>query len=797
MNELTERWGSGFRAAVKVLPVWNRQLRDSVTQCHLTNPSETRQRDEVRPRCSDHAATLPVANRQHVGCALRAIGVLLLLCASIVSSLSFAADTSFIRDFSETRGFQLGRPVSPQITPDGKSVLFLRAAGPRTAKQSLFEFDVATGQTRELLTAEKLLCGGGEELSPEEKARRERARISVGGFTSFQLTKDGSRILVPLAGKLFLVERASGKSRELPIAGSVLDPRFSPDGKQIAFVRDFDLWVFDFAHNRERRLTRGGSEAVSHGLAEFVAQEEMARFEGYWWSPDSKSLLYQESDAREVEVWHLADPFKPDRAPSPQFYPRPGKANVKVRLGVISAKGGRTRWLNWDSAKHPYLTHADWHERGGLTITVQTRDQREVVLLRANPKTGVTTPLLTESDPVWVNLDQKFPKWLKDGSGFLWSTERNGGWELELRDADGAFRQTLIAKVAHWHSLVHADDTGTTIHFLAQPTPVERQLCRRNPDGSITPLTKDAGVVSAEFGGKPLLYALTREMPGSLARTTVHRADGALAGELPSIAEQPSLATRTELVKVIKGDGFHMRITRPRDFDPAKKYPVLVDIYGGPHAQVVQAAQRGWLLPQWLADQGFIVVAADNRGTPGRGREWERVIFGKFGSLPIEDQVTALRALGAKFPELDLERVGISGWSFGGYMSALAVLRRPDVFKAGVAGAPVTDWLDYDTHYTERYLGVPGTNDTVYAANSLLADAPKLSRPLLLIHGTADDNVFFRHSLKLADALTRAGRPFEFVPFGGFTHMVPEPAMAEQRWVRTVEFLQRHLGNPR
>ncbi len=725
------------------------------------------------------------------------LGLRLLLPAMLAVPAAFAADTSFIRDYAETRGFQLGRPVAPQITPDGQRVLFLRAAGPRTAKQSVFEFDVGTGQTRELLTAEQVLGAGDETLSPEEKARRERARISVGGFTSLQLSKDGSQILAPLAGRLFLIERATAKARELPITGSVLDPRFSPDGRQIAFVRDFDLWTFDLASNRERRFTKGGSEAVSHGLAEFVAQEEMNRFAGYWWAPDSKSLLYQESDAREVEVWHLADPFKPDRAPSPQFYPRPGKANVKVRLGVISAKGGRTRWLEWDATKHPYLTHADWHAAGGLTITVQTRDQREVVLLRVNPKTGGTTPLLTERDPVWVNLDPKFPKWLKDGSGFLWTTERNGGWELELRGADGTFRETLVAKDAHWHSLVHVSDDAKTIHFLAQPTPVERQLCRRNPDGSVTPLTQELGVVSVTFGREPAVYALTQETPTALARTTIHRADGMRLGELPSVAEVPSLTPKTELTKVGAGTGFHARITRPRDFDPKKKYPVIVDVYGGPHSQVVQAAQRGWLLPQWLADQGFIVVAVDNRGTPGRGREWEREIFGKFGTVPVEDQVAALKALAARYSELDLDRVGINGWSFGGYMGALGVLRRPDVFKAGVAGAPVTDWFDYDTHYTERYLGVPGDGDTVYAANSLLKDAAGLSRPLLLIHGTADDNVFFRHSLKLADALTRAGKPFEFVPLGGFTHMVPEPAMAEQRWLRTAEFFRRHLGPPK
>jgi len=714
----------------------------------------------------------------------------------VLGPWSFGADT-FIRDYTETRGFQLGRPVAPKITPDGQSVLFLRAAGPRAPRQSLFEFVVASGETRELLTAEKLLGGGEEQLSPEEKARRERMRVSVGGFTSFQLSQDGAQILVPLAGRLFLIERASGQARELPLAGGVLDPRFSPDGRKLAYVRDFDLWVFDLARNRERRLTQGGSEALQHGLAEFVAQEEMSRFEGYWWSPDSKSLLYQESDASGVELWHLADPFKPGQKPVPQFYPRPGQANVEVRLGLISARGGRTRWLRWDAAKYPYLTHADWHDCGGLTITVQTRDQRELALLRVNPRTGATEPLLVESDPVWLNLDQQFPKWRDDGSGFLWTTERNGGWELELRGPLGEFRQTLVSREHGWQGLAHADGQGGPLFFLGGTDPTQRQLWQvAGPGRHPVPVSTPSGLVSAVFGGKSRIYTLTTETPDALARTTVHRADGSLIGELPSVAQEPGLTTHTELLRVGDGEGFHVRVTRPENFAASHRYPVIVDVYGGPHAQVVRASKRTWLLPQWLANQGFIVVAADNRGTPGRGRDWERTIYGRFGSLPLADQVAALRALGAKLPEMNLDRVGITGWSFGGYMSALAVLRQPEVFKAGVAGAPVTDWFDYDTHYTERYLGVPGTNDTVYAENSLLKDAPNLTRPLLLIHGSADDNVFFRHSLKLADALMRAGKEFEFLPLPGFTHMVPEPAVAEQRWRRTAEFFHRHLGQP-
>ncbi len=710
----------------------------------------------------------------------------------MISSTQRSLGHTFARDYAETQGFQLGRPVSPIIAPDGKAVYFLRAIGPRNSRQGIFEFNLADRVTREVITVENVLGSSGNRIRSEETNRDQHEFSGASGFLSFQLSKSGKTLLAQLGARLLLIDCASAAFRELPIAGTPVNPRFSPDGSLLAFVKNFDLWIFDTATNLEQPLTRDGCEAISHGSAEFVAREEMGRLDGYWWAPDSKSLLYQESDAREVEVLHIADPFVPQRPPERRFYPRPGKANVKVRLGVISVKGGRTRWLKWDSSKYPYVTHVDWHIRGRLTICVQTRDQREIVLLLADPESGYTVPLLTENDPAWLNLDQRFPQWLKDGSGFLWSTERNGGWELELRNSNGEFRNTLVAKQVAWHSFVYLNESENVIYFLAQPTPVERQLCRRNADGSIIVLTRDLGVTSAVMGGNPLLAVITRETPASLARSWVQLMNGAIVGELPSVADTPKLTLNTELLEVNAGEVFHVRITRPSDFNPAMKYPVLIDVYGGPRAQIVQAAQRGWLLAQWLADQGFIVVASDNRGTPGRGRHWERSIAGRLGRLPIEDQVAALRGVGARLSELDLDRVGIMGWSFGGYVSALATLIRPDIFKAGVAGAPVVDWLDYDSHYTERYLGMPRDKAPVYAANSLINHANRLSRPLLLLHGTADDNVLFSHALKLADALTRAGNNYEFVPLCGFSHMVPEPAASEQ----AAEFFRRHLGGP-
>ena len=308
--------------------------------------------------------------------------------------------------------------------------------------------------------------------------------------------------------------------------------------------------------------------------------------------------------------------------------------------------------------------------------------------------------------------------------------------------------------------------------------------------------TNEPGTYTGTFSTDQSLAVITRTTLGEMPRTAVYRADGSSVGVLPSVAAEPDLKLNVAVAKV--ASDYYAAVVRPKNFDPKKKYPVIVDVYGGPkHLHVVQA-MRNWLVPQWLADQGFIVVAVDNRGTPGRGREWEKAIYQKFGTVPLEDQVKGLHALCDKFPELDRDRVGIVGWSFGGYMAANGVLRRPDVFKAAVAGAPVTDWEDYDTHYTERYMGLLPESKKAYDDASLLPLAKNLKRPLLLVHGTADDNVYYRHSLKLADALFRAGRPFEALPLPGVTHMYSvDPVVMERLWSKTAMFFKTHLGDPK
>ncbi|MEW6157727.1 MAG: DPP IV N-terminal domain-containing protein [Verrucomicrobiota bacterium] len=706
-------------------------------------------------------------------------------------------NAEYLRRHAETRGFLLGRPVQAKPTPDGQAVLFLRAEA-RVPKLKLYEFEVASGQTRELITPEQVLKGAEEQLSAEEKARRERMRVSVGGFTSFQLTDDGAKILLSLSGRLYVMDRKSRQIQELKTgAGTMLDSKFSPDGRKVSYVRDYDVYVFDLQSQREQRITTGGSERVSHGLAEFVAQEEMNRFSGYWWSPDSKSIAYQESDASDVKIWHVSDPAKPEQEPHASFYPRPGKNNVRVRLGVVSIRSGKTTWIQWDAQRYPYLATVKWEKNAPLTLAVQSREQQELALLTADTRSGRTKVLLTETDGAFLNLDQQMPRWLEDGSGFFWTSEREGGPQLEWRSATGELKQVLVPSKQGYQSFLHFDAVSKLAHVQLSPDPTQAHLASVSIEsGAIRIVTRDAGQHSATFSKNHTLLVRHSVTPKSMPATAVLRADGTLIGTLPSVAEEPPFQSTGEIVRVGSGDGFYTKIIRPRTFDAARKYPVLNYVYGGPHARMVQAALPGDLLKQWLADQGFIVVSIDNRGTPGRGREWERAIYKKFGSVPLDDQVSGMKALGERFPELDLDRVGIVGWSFGGYMSALAVLRRPDVFLAAVAGAPVVDWLDYDTHYTERYLGLPQAAPEAYREGSLLTYAADLKRPLLLVHGTSDDNVFFRHTLKLADALFRNGKYFEVLPLSSLTHMVPDPVVTEQLWTRTVLHFKKHLGEP-
>lgn len=704
----------------------------------------------------------------------------------------------FLRRYAQSYRFRLGEPGGITPLPDGKTLLFLRS-GPRSFVRDLYALDLTTGQERVLLTAQSVLKGAEEQLTPEEKARRERARQTARGVATYRLTKDASKILIPLSGSLYVVDRATGAVQELPSdAGYPIDPRFSPDGSKIAVVREGDLYVMDVETGAERRLTTRENENVTNGLAEFVAQEEMGRFAGYWWSPDSRFLAYERADVTGVERLSVMDPTHPERpAPSPA-YPRPGKKNADVQLGVIPVEGGETVWVSWDRARYPYLATVKWEENAPLTILVQNREQTEEALLAVDPATGSATPLLIERDDAWLNLDQSMPHWLPDGSAFLWTTERNGAWQLELRDRSGELLRVLVPVGFGFQGFAHYDKKRQEAVVYASEDPTQRHVWRVPIDPSLggpRRMTTEPGLHSVSFHEDSPVHVHTFSgMDGSRRRVVVDENEQPLDVEIRSVAEEPGFAPNAQWT-VVKGPqrDYHAVVLRPRNFVEGRRYPVILSVYGGPHTQMVTKSLRRYVFNQWIADHGYIVVSIDGRGTPSRGRAWERAIKGNLIEIPLHDQVEALTLLGKRFPEMDLSRVGVYGWSFGGYFSAHATMQRPDVFDAGVAGAPVADWRDYDTHYTERYMGLPDRNKAGYDAASVLTHAPELQKPLLIVHGTVDDNVYFMHSLKMADALFKAGKDFDFLPLAGFTHMVPDPLVTERLYSRIMDFFAAHL----
>ena len=731
------------------------------------------------------------------------------------------ASRAFLRTYAETNRFQHGRPKAIMVTPEGDAVLFLRS-GPRSFVQDLYSFDCATGNERVLLTAEQILAGEKEVLTAEELARRERMRMSSKGIASFVLSKDGKRILVPLSGRLFVVERATATSRELKSEnGFPIDPQWSPDGASIACVRSGEVWVTDVESGREVKVTSGAAGSVTNGLAEFVAQEEMSRFHGYWWSPDSKTILYQQTDTKGMETFYIADAMNPGKEPDSWPYPRAGKKNADVKLGFVSASGGgETKWVTWYREQYPYVATVSWSEGAPPYIMVQNRTQTTQALLRVNPQTGACIEILGERDAAWMNIYESCPKWLGKGAGFVWVTDEvldktavgtagAGDYpRLEVYDAKGQKKLVATPKQFPLMDVLSVDDEGKYAVVSASPDGVRTQVWKLAIDGSGgdpvrlsggTPGASDDGQYGAAFGKSDSVFVESSARVDGTMAWTVKNVEGRVLGSIKSVAERPKELPRIELMSVKAGaDGSEFRcvVIKPRDFDPSKKYPVVNQVYGGPISNVVNAAGMGYVLHQWLADRGFIVVSIDNRGTPRRGRAWERSIKNNLIDGPLQDQCDALAALGAKVPQMDLKRVGISGWSFGGYFSAMAAMRRPDVFACGIAGAPVCAWEDYDTHYTERYMGLPEKNPEGYKAANVLTYCKDLTVPLLLIHGTADDNVYFMHALKMSNAMFRAQRSFEFLPLAGFTHMVPEPEVTTALQTRMEQFLKKSLGGP-
>ncbi len=773
------------------------------------------------------------ASARAVGCAT-AVAMAALGGAALAQSV---ADPAFLDQYAATNRFRQGNPSAITPTPEGDAVLFLRS-GPRTFVNDLYEFDCATGKERVLLTADGILKGAEEKLTAEELARRERARSSARGIAGYSLSDDGAKILTTLSGRLFVIDRKTAAARELKSAHSAkfpIDARFSPDGNKVSVVRDGDLYVIHIgkdapAEGREQRLTTKSSDTVTNGLAEFVAQEEMGRSRGYWWSPDSTMIAFEQADTKGMEMFSIADPMDPGKPTQTWPYPRTGGKNASVKLGVLNVKSGATDgglpgtpdpvWVAWDAAKFPYLASVHWDKAGPLSARVQNRLQTEQQLFTVEPATGKSSLLVASNDEAWINLDQSFPKWTGPNSALV-STERFGSWSLVrfTRGEGGAWSPMPIpmpADLNYRGGMLAFDEPSQAAYITGGADPTRSQVYRVRlgtvsaSEKALEQLTDALGHNSASFSKNCKVCVHTASAPDGKQSWTVRKVDDwSPIGTLTSVAEKPSFPINMEITEVTTADtaqglealgfkpgapiSFKAMVIRPRNFEKGKKYPVIDAVYGGPHSQTVSSSGAGQSLNQWIADHGFIVVSIDGRGTPSRGRAWERAIKNDLIKIPLLDQCAGLKALGEKYPEMDMSRVGIYGWSFGGYFSAMAAMREPAVFKCGVAGAPVCDWRDYDTHYTERYMGLPEENKAGYDAANVLTYCKDLTRPLLIIHGTADDNVYFMHSLKMSNALFRAGKQHEFLPLAGFTHMVPDPVVMKSLYGRIVGFLGENL----
>jgi dipeptidyl-peptidase 4 len=754
---------------------------------------------------------------------------------------------SFPRQQARTRRFSLGVPRSFKVASDGSRVAFLRSQGGADPVTCLWQLHVDTGN-EELLADPASLEPAGEDLSPQEKARRERTREQAGGIVGFATDRAMSVAAFTLAGRVYVASlpdspvrepgarepgarepgaRARGV-RELGACSPALDPRPDPTGTRVAYVCGGALRVIGADGEGDTALADpAATPGLSYGLAEFIAAEEMGRFRGYWWAPDGASLLVARVDETPVQRWHISDPANPDRPPAAVAYPSAGTPNAEVSL-LLAGLDGRMVAVDTGGAAFPYLVTVSW-DAGDPLIVVLSRDQRVMRLLAADPATGATRVLREDTDPRWLDIVPGVPARTGDADGdsdgdgeerIVWVADAGGARRLLVgtpEELAGGAAAAVTPPTSQVREVLSVD--GGTVLFTASaadPTAIGLWLYRA---GSLEEISPPGGVhAGTRSGGTTVISSRTLAHPGPEVRvlTEAPAAGGpglaatggtglsAAGGPSPAATEAAQIAVLAEApnVPVPHPDLFS---AGPREIRSAvlfpswhqpgtARLPVLLDPYGGPHAQRVLAAQDAFLTSQWLAEQGFAVLVADGRGTPGRGPEWDREVWHDLAGPVLEDQVEALEAAAVRHPDLDTSRVAIRGWSFGGYLSALAVLRRPDVFHAAVAGAPVTDWRLYDTCYTERYLGHPDDQPQVYAQSSLLADAPRLARPLLLIHGLADDNVVVAHTLRMSSALLAAGRGHLVLPLSGVTHMTPQEEVAENLLLLQVEFLREALG---
>ena len=688
---------------------------------------------------------------------------------------------SFPRQSAATRNFQLGAPRSFQVSESGAQVLFLRSDSGRDSVNSLWIYDVAK-RIETKFADPRVLLADDAEVPAAERARRERMRETTSGITSYSTDRTGTKVAFALSGQLFVGQTSDAALKNLNVAGPVIDPRLSPDGNYVAWSNGKDLLIVDFAGSNLRNLTNEEAENVSWGLADFIASEEFGRMHGYWWSPDSDSLIVESVNDAEVQTWWISDPATPAKTPQEIQYPAAGTKNAKVGLEKISISGAREA-IRWDVDAFEYLISVSWQKDCNALITVADRAQQQLVTYSAGTSGLENVHEVTDHEFVEVIPGQ--PRWHNGQIVSVVDNRQSDTRELQISGKAISPAGLQVMSVI--------DIKDDYIDVIATQDALSRDLIRLGLDGSITEISQ-GGIANATTTSAELQVVVESRLD-THTRSYQLRRGVKTEHYFDSLAESPNFTSQVHVLQT----GSHKVNTAvlfPQDHVyGSKKLPVMMRPYGGPHGPQVQNGALSYAIDQWFADQGFVVIIADNRGTGGRGPAWDHAIYQDFVTPVLDDQVDAIADVAKHFPDdVDASRVGITGWSFGGYLSALAVMKRPDVFHAAVAGAPVTEWLWYDTAYTERYLGHPEKFPEIYEDHSLMPMAGQLDRPLMLVHGLADDNVVAAHSLSLSGALLANKKPHTLLPLSGVTHMTPQEIISENLMLLTVEYLKEQLG---
>lgn len=669
-----------------------------------------------------------------------------------------------------------------KVSPDGARVTFLRGREDNQFQLDLWEFNMQDKSTRRLVDSKTLVPD--ENLSDAEKARRERERTaSLKGIISYSWSPDGKRLLVPIAGNLYLIDVSKPDAARLVASGNVTDPKISPKGKYVSFVRDQNLYVIDLATGKERALTTDGKGTLHNGEAEFVAQEEMHQFTGYYWAPDDSAIAYRRYDEAQVPVARRFEIYADRTDVVEQRYPAAGDKNVVIELRIVSPATGATRNVDLGADKDIYLVRADWTaDSKQLVFQRQTRDQKKLELIAVDGVSLAQRVLVTETEKTWTKINDDL-RFLADGSGFIWASERTGRNHLYLFDMNGKVKHALTQGEWRLDNLLAVDEKAGKVYFASNKDAIpDKQAYVVALDGSTAAkpkrVTQADGWHDTSFARNGEVFVDTWSDPANPPQVSIRKPDGTMVTWLEHnevTAKHPwfkyksdYLPTEYGTMKAKDGQTLYWSMIKPYRFDAKKKYPVYLSTYGGPGAQHV-TRRWGDTFDQYMAQQGYVVFRLDNRGSSRRERQFTDAIYRNLGKVEVEDQLTGVDWLG-KQSFVDASRIGVYGWSYGGFMALRLLAQGSDRIAAGVSGAPVTDWQLYDTHYTERYMDRPADNPEGYKDSTVFAHVDGLKSKLLLIHGMADDNVLFTNSTKMIDALVNRGVQFELMTYPGAKH---------------------------